>query len=247
MKHLTISLWLFLMVISSAVAVDFSAGVRAYDQAAYQEAVNHFLAAVQDDPYSAEAWYNLGNACYKSGSPGKAIAAYRKALKLKPGDADILFNLRFVQDRTLDKLSPPDRPFILLLADRPASLLSVSGWSLVTLIFSVLGFVLFLIYILSASVSLKRLAFFASVGIWAAAFLSFSLTAHRYRHLLDDAAVITANSASLLSEPNENGTRLMLLKEGASLRFIEFQGEWARVVLPDGTHAFVKKESVDVI
>jgi tetratricopeptide (TPR) repeat protein len=247
MKHLTISLLLFFMVVSSAGAVDFSAGVSAYDKASYQEAVNHFRAAVQEDPHSAEAWYNLGNACYKSGSPGKAIAAYRKALKLKPGDPDILFNLRFVHERTVDKLSPPEPSLIVRLVDRPASLLSVSGWSLATLLLAFLGLTLFLVYIFSASVSVKRIAFFSSFGIWAAAFLSFSLTAHRYWYLRDDTAVITANSASMLSEPNENGTRLMLLKEGASLRFLEFQGEWAKVVLPDGSQAFVKKESVDVI
>ncbi len=247
MKKVTISLLSVFLFVSFAWGVDFTSGISAYDKASYTDAVGHFRSAVDQDPLSAEAWYNLGNAYYKSGSPGKAIAAYRKALKIKPGDADILFNLQFVNERTADKLSPPEPSLIVRLVDIPASLLTVSGWSLATLGFSVLGLILFLGYIFSASLSLKRASFFTSLFFWVLALAAFSLTAHRYWYLRDNMVVVTAQSASMLSEPNDNGTRLIVLKEGATLRFEGLQGDWVKVLLPDGSQAFVKNESVDII
>ena len=217
MKKVTISLLSVFLFVSFAWGVDFTSGISAYDKASYTDAVGHFRSAVDQDPLSAEAWYNLGNAYYKSGSPGKAIAAYRKALKIKPGDADILFNLQFVNERTADKLSPPEPSLIVRLVDIPASL------------------------------SLKRASFFTSLFFWVLALAAFSLTAHRYWYLRDNMVVVTAQSASMLSEPNDNGTRLIVLKEGATLRFEGLQGDWVKVLLPDGSQAFVKNESVDII
>ncbi len=57
-----------------------------------QTAIARLEAATKADPNSAEAFFLLGNAYYKT-QPGKAIKAYKKALDLSPDNPDYLTNL----------------------------------------------------------------------------------------------------------------------------------------------------------
>jgi len=49
--------------------------------------------AVQENPNNVEAWTQLGNFCFDSNQPIKAIEAYKKSLALKPGQADVWTDL----------------------------------------------------------------------------------------------------------------------------------------------------------
>ncbi|MDA8429817.1 MAG: tetratricopeptide repeat protein [Geobacteraceae bacterium] len=44
----------------------------------------------ESDPNNLDAWRALGNAYYDADMPGQAIAAYNRALAIKPGDTNIL-------------------------------------------------------------------------------------------------------------------------------------------------------------
>jgi cytochrome c-type biogenesis protein CcmH/NrfG len=47
--------------------------------------------ATQLTPRNAEAWNNLGNAYLHTNQLEKSINAYRKAIEIKPNDADLSF------------------------------------------------------------------------------------------------------------------------------------------------------------
>jgi Flp pilus assembly protein TadD len=57
-----------------------------------QTAIAKLEAATKADPSSAEAFFLLGNAYYKT-NPAKAIEAYKKALEISPDNSDYLTNL----------------------------------------------------------------------------------------------------------------------------------------------------------
>ncbi len=57
-----------------------------------QTAITKLEAATKADPNSAEAFFLLGNAYYKT-NPAKAIEAYKKALEISPDNSDYLTNL----------------------------------------------------------------------------------------------------------------------------------------------------------
>jgi tetratricopeptide (TPR) repeat protein len=240
---LGISVFLFFR----AYASDMPGAIRAYDGGSYRESVILFEKAVQENPNSSECFYNLGNAYYKSGSLGKAVAAYRKALKLNPFDEDVLFNLQFVVSRTVDKLNPPQPSFLVQIADKPAGLFSVSAWSMITLVLSLCGCLFFGVFVFFRGVRHRKPTFYAALVLWLSALVSLSMTSHRYWYARENMAVIISSSADLYSEPNAQGTRLMMLKEGATLRFDSNQGDWVKVLLPDGTQAFVAGNSVEII
>lgn len=87
---------------------------EAYDSAKYDEALKLWFDAGKYDQLSADTLYNIGNACYRSGSPGQAALYYRRAVLRDPGHQEARQNLRFIERKygsiTVDR---PDYQYAL--------------------------------------------------------------------------------------------------------------------------------------
>src|SRR5205814_7956079 len=59
------------------------------------------------DSNSPALYFNLGNARFKAGQSGRAIAAYRQAEILAPRDPSLRFNLNFVRKKVSGSESIP--------------------------------------------------------------------------------------------------------------------------------------------
>jgi len=218
-----------------------------YNEAEYEKAAGAYRELLIRHPDAAELWYNLGNSYYKSGKIGFAIASYRKAHKLKPTDEDILFNLNFVFNKTADKIEPKPKSFIVRQTDIVADRFTSGGWAMGSILFAISGLGTFLLYIFMKKYNIKRLGLVSSVLCWGISFFCVALAAHRYYYSLDSCAVIISSSANVVAEPNENGTLLLMLNEGATLPLENQEGEWVKVELPNGTKGYVRAKSVEVI
>src|SRR5215469_5260146 len=67
----------------------FDEANKLYEQGKYTEAANGYEKILQSGQVSAAVLYNLGNAFFKSGQLGRAIATYRRAQQLAPRDPDL--------------------------------------------------------------------------------------------------------------------------------------------------------------
>ncbi|MBN2505413.1 MAG: tetratricopeptide repeat protein [Verrucomicrobia bacterium] len=77
----------------------FDAANQLYFEGRFAEAAAAYERMIDAGRASGVVWYNLGNAWYKAGQPGRAIAAYLRARELNPRDPDLRFNLRFVREK----------------------------------------------------------------------------------------------------------------------------------------------------
>ncbi len=75
---------------------------KLYESGKYTEAAAAYGAAINAGNAGAEAYYNLGNACFKDKKIGFAILNYEKALAISPRDADIKYNLEFARNFVKD-------------------------------------------------------------------------------------------------------------------------------------------------
>ena len=82
---------------SSALA-EFDQANRLYEQGKFAQAIEAYQQLVDKDIVSPAIYFNLGNACFKSGQVGHAIVNYRLAERLAPRDPDIRANLRFARE-----------------------------------------------------------------------------------------------------------------------------------------------------
>lgn len=71
----------------------------------YKEAILNYQFLIDEKAYSsAELFTNTANAYFFAGDLGLAIVNYQKALRLDPGNDDILHNLKFVRSQIVDEL-----------------------------------------------------------------------------------------------------------------------------------------------
>ncbi len=89
---------------ASEETTTFQQGNEYYQQKHYDKAVETYEKLVQSGYEGTSLYYNLGNAYYRTGKVGYAILYYEKALKLSPGDDDIIHNLNIANLKIIDKV-----------------------------------------------------------------------------------------------------------------------------------------------
>jgi len=102
----------------------FDAANRLYEEGKFAEAVSAYEKLGQSGQVSAALYFNLGNAYFKSGQIGRAIAAYRTAQQITPRDPDLRANLQFARNQTPSPTLSPSR------WQRWLARLSLNEWTL---------------------------------------------------------------------------------------------------------------------
>jgi len=102
---------------------EYSAGQKAMAERKKEDAVGKFEQAVglyeqllESGFINGQLYYNLGNAYYRLGMPGKAIMYYRRAEELLPRDADIKANINLLKRDFVDRDTIGQAPEILKVA-----------------------------------------------------------------------------------------------------------------------------------
>src|SRR5438034_8500718 len=86
-------------VVASAFAqTDFDKANQEYAQGHFKEAIAGYETLVRSGPLSANLFYDLGNAYFRTGDFGRAILNYKRALALEPHHPEAAANLRIARD-----------------------------------------------------------------------------------------------------------------------------------------------------
>lgn len=91
--------WLLPLAGFADASAEFEAANKFYAQGKYAEAAAGYEKLLQGGSVSATIYYNLGNAYFKAGQLGRAIAAYRHADDQAPRDPDLQANLQFARNQ----------------------------------------------------------------------------------------------------------------------------------------------------
>ena len=218
-----------------------------YMEGRYQEAIEiyeHLLEA----GVSADIYYNLGNAYYRTENITRAIINYERALLLAPGDGDIRFNLQMARSRTTDKIAPASEMFFVRWYHSLVSMNSADGWARFALFTLVLALVLWLCYAFGKRLWLRKTGFFGGV-LLIVLFLLGNLFAWQQKktQLHRDGAIITAPSVTVKSTPDNTGVDLFVLHEGTKVKVEDAIKGWNKVKLPDGKEGWIGAEQMEVI
>ncbi|HET9983529.1 MAG TPA: BatD family protein [Longimicrobiales bacterium] len=206
---------------------EFRAGVEAYAAGRYGDAVARFAAVVRANPEDATAWYDLGNAFYRTGARGDAIWAWLRALRLEPRADDVRRNLGVAAaDPAVVEAASPAVP----LSGDEVLLLGAALWVVGGLV---------LAGALAGRRRPLRLAGAASVVV-ALAVLGIG----GFVRYGPATAIVRPKEASLLAAPNLHADRLAALAEGGAVTVVEERGEWLRVRSADGTEGWIETRAV---
>lgn len=226
----------------------WQAGNEAYSAGDYTRAAELYTAIADKGLYSAQLYYNLANALFKSGETGGAILYYNRALRLAPGDEDIRHNLEYAERSTKDKIEEIPEFFLVSWAKKLRSTMSCTAWTVISLVMLAAALALCLVYLLSQRLALCKAGFY---GMTAALllFIATTLFAWSERNMLIDRneAVVMSSALSVKSSPDKSATDLFVLHEGTVVTIGNTVDGWAEVRIADGNKGWVETDRIERI
>ena len=226
----------------------FEKASEAYNQGAYDEALDYYQQILDSGAHSAAVYFNMGNAHYKKNEIAPSIYYYEKALLLEPNDPEIKNNLIFARNMTLDAITPLPQPDLERFYRKVLSLFSMDGWAYMGVALGLLFVLAYLFFLGSNTPNKKRIALISSLVALAFSVGStlFSFLRHQ-EYLRDNPAVIFAREISVRSEPNERGEAIFLLHEGTKVQVVDTLDDWQKIELADGQVGWVLENSLRLL
>lgn len=239
---------LLVIVSTTSSAVTKSDADSAYVRQQYQDAIKYYEALLKKG-VSADIYYNLGNAYYRTDNMPRAVLNYERALLLQPGDRDIRFNLQLARSKTIDKIIPESEMFFVTWYHSLLNTMSVDGWASFALICLALSIVLFLVYLFTNQMWQRKIGFFGALLLMVL-FLFSNAFAWQQKQVLAERsrAIVMSGVASIKSTPAVNGTDLFVLHEGTPVEIIDgTMSQWLKVKIADGKEGWIEEKDIEKI
>ena len=213
---------------------------------AFCEAATLFQGIVDAGVHNGRLYYNLGNARLKCGQTGLAIANYRRAWELIPGDTRLKENLTYA--RSLCRDSIPD-------SGQRAAARTVFFWHYDTPLRSrfwvgITVYALFWACLIGRTlIGRIRWAYPAAVCLVLCVTLAISVGLDLRRAAGHHEGVITANDVTVRKG---NGLDYapqfeQTLSEGVEFEVLEQRGSWLHLRLADGKDGWIQRSEAEIV
>lgn len=224
---------------SPASEAQFEEANRLYETGQFTEAASLYQAA-GTKRVSANLLFNLGNAHYKAGERGRAMAAYNRSLRLDPRNAETQANLRFAREQA--NTQPP----ALTLRQRWLRNLSLGEWT------ALASAAITLLLLLLAARQLKPGAFegnpswirLPALGALATGLL---LTLAASDHFSDRRAFVIEAKSAVRNGPLEESPELFKATDGTELLVLDRKGDFLEVETSLGEKGWIHSGDVELL
>jgi hypothetical protein len=244
----------FIVVLGLQTAVgqstpeQFNRGNEYYRAGKFVEAAAQYQEIIDQGMVSAEVYFNLGNSYYREGKIAQAILAYERAQRLKPGDADIVHNLRLVNFKTTDRIDPvPDlfiiqwmRAYSAFVPFQTALRSLTIGW--IAFFISLAG-----VYVVRSGTVVRFLRWIVLAAIVVVLLSGGTIAIHSMLSLGNDQGIITASVVTAKSSPDEQSIDAFVVHEGLKVKMSDTLGDWIKITLADGKVGWVHNQQCERI
>lgn len=217
----------------------------AYERGDFAAAIAGYEAALAAGTDHAFVHYNLGNAHFKQGELGRAIASYLRAHRLAPRDARIATNLERARAQQRDReLAAGTVPPVLRAVPWLYGRLSLDEWWTFAL---VAYFLLVAVRVAAHWTTLDRrgLARLSVVLVLLAA-LGTVMGGARYRNeVMRTTAIAIADEIEVRSGPGRDYALAFRIHEGLQVRLAERRDVWVRIELGGDLTGWVPASSIE--
>lgn len=256
-----ISLFLLLSLSLSATAADVklddkenkttenkATADETYSRGNYQQAIRIYESLLENNQ-SAEVYYNLGNAYYRSDNVTKAVINYERAMLLMPGNEDIKHNLTVARSKTIDKIQPADEVFITLWYDSLLGMMTVDSWAKTALFSLIAALLLLLTYLFVENITIRRFSFYSST-VLVLVFIFANLFAWQIKSNAEnyDGAIVIAPVVNVKKTPTNDAADAFIIHEGTHVDIIDgsLKG-WSQVKVFDGREGWISSNSIEKV
>lgn len=222
------------------VADDFSTANKLYAEGKFSDAANLYEKILASGQMSPDLLFNYGNAEFKAGNLGEAIAAFRRAELLAPRDSEIRANLDFARKQVEGTTVSESRWQDWL------SQLTLNEWAILAAIAFWLTFILFAVkQIRPVLVPKLRAATFALIFLTILFVAATGLQAAE--HFSKQSAVVISNDVVAKSGPFDDAQNSFAAHDGAELSVLDKHDNWIQVTDSTGKIGWLQLKQVKIL
>ena len=212
------------------------------------EAIEGYESLIEDHGITnPKLYYNLGNAYMMEGNVGRAIVAYRRALRLDPEDENLRANLVYARSR-VETSFPADeasRVFKALVGWQNA--IPIRGRLAAFVAMFAIGWIVGLVRLTASGRRvMPRWAMVVALVLSIAPAVSLAITA-RQRVIAQGVVVASSATGRKGPDPSYEPSFTRALSGGVEFRLLESRPGWVYVRLPDGRATWLTRDSVEII
>jgi tetratricopeptide (TPR) repeat protein len=219
-----------------------------YSKGNYQQAIKDYEELLKNGE-SAELYYNLGNAYYRTDNITRAVLSYERALLLSPADEDIRFNLQMARSKTIDKITPESEMFFFTWYRSLVNLMNIDNWARLAIFSIILTLVLALMYLFAESMILRKIGFFGGVA-FLLVFLFSNLFAYQQKQILmkRSGAIVVVPSVTIKKTPENDSADQGVIHEGTRVEITDdTMVDWKGIRLADGREGWIPTKQIEKI
>lgn len=219
-----------------------------YQNEDYRSAIRLYEQIIETKQVSSQLYFNLANSYYKLNEVAPSIYNYEKALQLDPLNTDAKNNLIFAKRLTLDRIEELPKSIFQKINDTYIQKLSYNSWAIVTILFSFISAVLFLVFYFSQTPSKKKLFFVSSTISFILLIASLAITFNQHalaKNTLE--AIVFSDEVSVKNEPTKNADELFVLHEGTKVYVIDSVDNWKKIRLADGKLGWIINTNIKLL
>jgi tetratricopeptide (TPR) repeat protein len=233
---------------SQEAALQFENANQLYRDGKYQGAIDMYGQIYNNGFESPSLHYNMGNAFFKLNNISRSILSFERARRLSPSDEDILYNLRLANLKVIDKIEPVPELFFIGWWNSFVNLMSSSQWAvLIICLLWVTAIATAGLLLLKRAVVQRILLLLSMIAIFFTIISFVGMFQRLSDEKSDTQAIITLQTVSVKSAPDDKSTDLFVLHEGVKVELLDYVAKWNKIKLLDGKVGWLEEDAVEVI
>jgi tetratricopeptide (TPR) repeat protein len=227
-------------ILAADVATDFSAANKLYAEGKFADAATGYEKILQTGAVSPALLFNDGNAEFKCGHLGKAIAAYQQAAQLSPRDAELRANLAFVRNQVQGATVRES------FWQNWGGTLTLNECAVLTAVLFWLTFALLTVRQLRPAL-VPKLKNTTWIFIALTVFSGTVLGLQAANHFSAATAVVITDNVTARSGPFDDAQSAFTLRDGAELSVLDRRDGWVQVTNGAGKSGWLSAQQVAVV
>jgi tetratricopeptide (TPR) repeat protein len=228
-------------VAASAFAqTDFDKATQEYAQGHFKEAIGGYETLVRSGQWSANLFYDLGNAYFRTGDFGRAILNYERALALERHHPEAAANLQIARDEARALEMQQSWP------ERYPQFASLNQYSIAAAIAFWVGAVCTVVLIFARHRSARLIAL---------SLLSFSVCALAIlaTYEIDNGskgralAIITGDNVQARLATADTANSVLALPPGSEIKILSIRGDWIYAALPNDLRGWIPAKDAEIV
>jgi tetratricopeptide (TPR) repeat protein len=242
-RTLTILFSLVFGIASAAYAqsdADFTKATQEYAQGHFTEAITDYEALARAGQWSANLFYDLGNAYFRTGDFGRAILNYERALALERHHPEAAANLQIARDEAhaLElQQSWPERHLQFASVNQYSITAAIAFW---LAIFAVVSLIFARRKSATMIAMLILCLLISAIAIYAVYTIERGLNGSAL-------AIVTGKDVQARLATADTANSVLALPPGSEIKIVSTRGDWIYAALPNNLRGWIPAKSAEQV